>query len=438
MMPAVTAVSRGGLVDGTGRGFHLFFHHFLGVFLLSFIAKAAYFFAWPDSPFAVDRVAYGPAFLRYLVVLSVVLSLGFIGLFIAGFATVTRHGARLPELPWDARIARCVAVAGYVLVAVSVYLNREILADLFSGRFLSMFARVLNAELAESGDAALAVLFTNIVRFFAIVVLVDAYVRRRWLNAVVFSIFFILQILLSAGSRFNMLASLLVFPLSLLFARPGMLKRTQAIVVVYVATFLLPMVSGVLLMLRIGGELALRNLFSGALATFDSLDHFLYFLANREVEFPNWAYYEDLLQILPRAFFPDKPALYGMIKLQVSMYPDSIGGGVAGSISYGHFPLSIMTMSYAFYGLVGIVVMALLSGAFVALIDRCAEKVNPLLAGAFIFHIVYAVNFIRQGLVNFLLAQTQIVYVPAVLVLGVMAIGVLSGRRRALGATAPG
>jgi hypothetical protein len=410
------------------------FHTYFAFYVLSYFIKGIYF-ATSSTPFFSLQQHPSTSEVWFYAVIGMGLA--------AVFAALTWYFYELFRKKLDARFEalppanlrladRWIPVIGLVLLAYYLYAQRRELSAVLSivgfltRRDIMEDPTILNAFV--SGDLGVVSLIYQIIAGFMYIFTVYAVLKKnRWLIAVG-AIYLLASAILSNGSRFALLSSLLFIPVLwyLLYRRKPSHHRLY-VPIIYAAVLILPFLAAFLLVARNPQNLTFDDNFReyvsvAALVSFDQMDMVINYLYLTPIDWTGLQTAEELWQVVPRKVYPDKPFLYGGLALQEEMFPGSVGAG-RGVMLYGHYPISNLVAALNLFLPVGLILHAFLTGWFLALLDAGLERRSLLLVSLFMMNIFFLFHLIRVGIWSHLIMGMQSTYIPLFLAWLVMQAG---------------
>lgn len=404
---------------------------FFAFYSLCFFAKGLYFLLVPQPLFSLKQYPQ-PGELWAYTLLAMLTAALFGGLiywsYHIAYKKLEQRFARTPPKRTVGPQERWIALVGIVLIAGYLLSNANmVFSSLAAGNFLIRnFAA--NAQEFVSGEAGVRAFFLQIQHGFLFVFAVYAVMKRNRLLILLAAAYFLVEAITANGSRFTLLSSLLAIPLALYlirWRRPQ--HRRIGIASIYGAVYFLPLLAALLLGARQTGTLSLGSqppdaIASQALVSFDPMDHLINYLYLMPVDWTGARALEDFWQVIPRALYPDKPFVYGMMSLQEQMYPGSKGAGT-GTLIYGDYPLSMVVEGLDFYLVIGFLLHAILAGLFLALLDAGLESGSLLATAYFLMNIFFLYHLIRTGIVNYMLGVLASTVIPIFLAVILIRVG---------------
>ncbi|MBM4124767.1 MAG: hypothetical protein FJ246_07440 [Nitrospira sp.] len=398
------------------RPWHLALHMYVAFFTLCYFVKGLYFIFHPAPFFSLtqhprtDQIwMYGLAAL-FVAAVSLFIILR---TYKVAFALLSRRLAGrspAPALRTDRLLVLCCTVAA---LAFLIPRAGDVVQALQTGSFL-IRRSAASWEEFSSGMLGMKALFMQIQAGLLIILSVYAVQRRDWGLIMISLLYFLASAITSNGSRFQLLSSILLLPtLYYLLVKRRPSHRNLFVAGIYGAVLLLPFLAAFLLVARrsTGSLFATEQVFIAALVSFDPADHLVNYLYVLPVDWLGTRTIEEIWQVVPRALFPDKPFLYGMLALQNVLYPGSIGNHT-GTFLYGHYPMSSLAVAVDFGFLPGLVLHALMTGWFLAFLDAGFETNSLLLVALFAMNIFFLYHLIRVGIVNHVIMGLQSMFIP--------------------------
>lgn len=394
-------------------------HLFSAFFFLCYFVKALYFLFTSNPLFSLE-IQYPPEgnliqFTLYAVLFAA-LSYFFIIFSYSLFNKPVKNALSSIRSPhkYTMRMAWVISI---VWMVYFVYDHRVEVIERISTLSILKRQNQLRFEAFKSGDLGVEAAVLQFFNGIFSLSLVFAVKSRNIKMIFVGLIYLFCQIVLSDGSRFTLLSSIILAPMiCLLVYFPNFRKSTFLRNLIYLSVFCLPVIVGLLLVARKSGSIFsafadFKYFIESILVSFDPLDHLINYLYKFPIDWSGGRSLEEFWQLVPRKLVPEKPFLYGMLSLQESMYPNTIGAGT-GTYMYGHYPMSFVVMSLDFFFIVGIFFHSLIAGLFLNFLDNCLDSSSGLMNAFFFLNILMMYHLIRVGIVNFIVGGLATATIP--------------------------
>jgi hypothetical protein len=390
--------------------------------ILSFGVKSLYYLLGDRLDFVLERYPRADDLPLYIAIASLLALLFTLSVWFF----YDRVRSRLPARPTTAS-EELHPFSEHVLLLVALALLAWFLWDksaeiMEKARTNAILYRSMSprGEDYESGALGVGAFLSQVRNGLFIAILSHAVLARRYVLATIAMAYFAGAVVVSDGSRFTVIGGVAILPLMLYFC--WWRKDHQwrgARTTIYLTILLLPFVAAPLQLLRTEGALPqyselTRHLASAALSTFDGLDHLVNYIYLLPIDWTGSRATEELWQFLPRALYPDKPHLYGLLALQEVMYPHVVGGG-GRYLLYGHYPLSNVVMALDACGPVGLLLHAAGTGGMLAWLDWLALRRTTLSVACIVGYLTTSYHLVRVGFQNYVFSGVAAFAIPFML-----------------------
>jgi hypothetical protein len=382
-------------------------HTFTAFMVLSFGIKGLYFLGTDKPQFMLRRYPRMDELSEY-VLIAMILALTFSALVWLFYHSVATRLARALAPSTSSDLLHPFAEHLLLIVAAGALAwflferGGDMIAKVRTGTIL-LRNSMPREEDYVTGAYGLSSFLYQIRNGFFIICMSYSLIHRKYIVTAIATAYFVGAAVVSDGSRFTLLASLLMLPLMAYLVHWR--RDSHAVTasrIVYLLVLVLPFSAGPLLLLRSRGELSLqddltRQVADAALSTFDSLDHLVNYLYVLPIDWSGSRVVEEFWQFLPRAFYSAKPSLYGMLSLQEVLYPHTVGGG-GRYLFLGHYPLSCVVMAMDAAGPIGFLLHAICTGALLAWIDSLARRRTVMAVAVITAYLTTSYHLVRVGI----------------------------------------